>query len=152
MPSLAQRLAAARQRVMRSGPGPASSWARKRAGKRRTYYARPIRPRNRSQLVPAGTDLTNAFVMPKPPVVVGSRYWLPKAQDGETSFTQRRYYKPKGLGNYWRDGSNLLYQQGARVVYFDRNPKSLIAFFPSPVSSVVVDHRLRNAGFFPFSF
>lgn len=152
MPSLAERLRRARFRTMRYGPGPASAWAHRHYRPQRTLYAWPRRPRNDSQLVPAGIDLTNASIMAKPPIVVGSRYWLPKPQEGETSFTQRRYYKGKGIGARWREGSDLLYQSGARIVYMDNDPRSLIAMFPQPVSTVVIDQRLRRSGFFPFSF
>lgn len=153
MPSLAERLRRARERTMRYGPGPASSWARKHYRPKRTLYGQPKRPRNDSVLVPAGIDLTNANIMAKPPIVVGSSYWLPKPQEGEDTFTQRRYYKGKGLGAFWREGSDLLYQSGARIVYMDNDkPKSLIAIFPRPVPTGVIDRRLRRSGFFTVSF
>lgn len=153
MPSLVQRLAAARRQVMRSGPGPASSWARKRSWRRpKTYYAWPKRPRNTSTV--DSTTQEVRYLMPKPAVIFGrpetyvgpSR--VPKPQQGETACLVRSYFKMKGLGINYRDGSDVLYRSGARSVW--RTQHGLYAVFPSEASVPVLDSRMRRAYFSPY--
>ena len=153
MPSLAQRFAAARFQVMRSGPGPYSAWARSRRGRGpRTYYARPQRFRNMSTVDTTTQEVRS--LMPKPPVIFGrpetylgpSR--VPKAQEGESTCSVRSYFKMKGLGVSYRSGSDVLYRSGASSVW--RTPHGLYAVFPSEASIPVLDARMRRAYFTPY--
>lgn len=115
---------------------------------------RPIVPRVSDG--PVTFDLSNAYEMRKPPEIVGrpETYLgpskVPQAQEGESTVTKRRYWKQKGIGVSFSEGSAVLYRSGADHVWRNYNTHALEASFPSPAAASVLDWRMRRAGFLPY--
>lgn len=105
---------------------------------------------------PPTFDLTNAYEMPKPAVIIGRPETyigpskVPPPQPGETSATKRRYWKMKGIGVSFAQGSAVLYRNGADHVWRNYDTHALEASFPSPAAVVVLDRRMAQAGFRPY--
>lgn len=127
-------------------------------GVTRTIRMRARRPIHVWDLPPSPPtfDLTNARLMPRPPVIIGrpdtyigpSR--VPAPQEGEVSVTKRRYWKMRGIGVSFAEGSAVLYRSGADHVWRNYDTHALEASFPSPAAQGVLDRRMLQAGFRPY--
>ena len=74
------------------------------------------------------------FLMPKPPVIVGrpetyvGPLRVPKPQQGESGCRNRSYFKMKGLGVSYAEGSDVLYRSGASNVWRTQHGLYAVSF------------------------